>query len=142
MFQKKPKKHYKTGEKTAKKNLDQFLTYNLDQFLTYKTPNLGPANATKSQTLAFMNRSVLVPLSSRGYFYAIFRAYFQRVFGDNPRTNFFKAESKPQKILRVIVCNFYAEAPLLRSFADLRLRSLAFICPLLCACACFCERCV
>ena len=39
---KKAKKHYKTGEKTAKKNLDQFLTYNLDQFLTYKTPNLGP----------------------------------------------------------------------------------------------------
>ena len=33
---KKAKKHYKTG-KTAKKNLDQFLTYNLDQFLTYKT---------------------------------------------------------------------------------------------------------
>ena len=42
VLQKKPKKHYKTGEKTAKKNLDQFLTYNLDQFLTYKTPNLGP----------------------------------------------------------------------------------------------------
>ena len=29
--------------KTAKKNLDQFLTYNLDQFLTYKTPKIGPA---------------------------------------------------------------------------------------------------
>ena len=42
VLQKKPKKPYKTGEKTAKKNLDQFLTYNLDQFLTYKTPNLGP----------------------------------------------------------------------------------------------------
>ena len=37
-----PKKHYKTGGKQQKKNLDQFLTYNLDQFLTYKTPNLGP----------------------------------------------------------------------------------------------------
>ena len=41
VLQKKPKKHYKTGE-NSKKNLDQFLTYNLDQFLTYKTPNLGP----------------------------------------------------------------------------------------------------
>ena len=41
-YKKKPKNHYKTGEQTAKKNLDQFLTYNLDQFLTYKTPNLGP----------------------------------------------------------------------------------------------------
>ena len=37
-----PKKHYKTGEKTAKKNLDQFLTLDLDQFLTLETPNLGP----------------------------------------------------------------------------------------------------
>ena len=39
---KKAQKHYKIGEKTAKTNLDQFLTYNLDQFLTYKTPNLAP----------------------------------------------------------------------------------------------------
>ena len=37
-----PKKHYKTGEKQWKKNLDQFLTLNLDQFLTLKPPNLGP----------------------------------------------------------------------------------------------------
>ena len=37
-----PKKHYKTGGKTAKKNLDQFLTLDLDQFLTLETPNLGP----------------------------------------------------------------------------------------------------
>ena len=42
VFQKMPKKHYKTGEKTAKKNLDQFLTLDLDQFLTLETPNLGP----------------------------------------------------------------------------------------------------
>ena len=41
VLQKKPKNTIKLG-KTAKKNLDQFLTYNLDQFLTYKTPNLGP----------------------------------------------------------------------------------------------------
>ena len=38
---KSPKNTIKLG-KTAKKNLDQFLTYSLDQFLTYKTPNLGP----------------------------------------------------------------------------------------------------
>ena len=42
VLQKKPKKHYRTGEKQQKKKLDQFLTYSLDQFLTYKTPNLGP----------------------------------------------------------------------------------------------------
>ena len=51
VFLKMPPKHYKLG-KTAKKKLDQFLTYsldqflytyNLDQFLSYKTPNLGPA---------------------------------------------------------------------------------------------------
>ena len=42
VFLKMPKKHYKTGEKTAKKKLDQFLTLDLDQFLTLETPNLGP----------------------------------------------------------------------------------------------------
>ena len=42
VFLKMPKKHYKTGEKTAKQNLDQFLTLDLDQFLTLETPNLGP----------------------------------------------------------------------------------------------------
>ena len=42
VFLKMPKKHYKTGEKTAKKNLDQFLTLDLDQFVTLETPNLGP----------------------------------------------------------------------------------------------------
>ena len=42
VFLKMPKKHYKTGEKQWKKNLDQFLTLNLDQFLTLKPPNLGP----------------------------------------------------------------------------------------------------
>ena len=42
VFLKMLKKHYKTGEKQWKKNLDQFLTLNLDQFLTLKPPNLGP----------------------------------------------------------------------------------------------------
>ena len=44
VFLKMPKKHYKTGEKQWKKNLDQFLTLNLDQFLTLKPPNLGPVH--------------------------------------------------------------------------------------------------
>ena len=34
-------KHYKNGENSAKKNLDQFLTLDLDQLLTLETPNLG-----------------------------------------------------------------------------------------------------
>ena len=38
VLQKKPKKHYKTGEKQQKKNLDQFLTLDLDQFFDFKTP--------------------------------------------------------------------------------------------------------
>ena len=42
LFLKMPRKHYKTGEKQWKKNLDQFLTLSLDQFLTLKPPNLGP----------------------------------------------------------------------------------------------------
>ena len=42
VFSKIPPKHYKNGEKTVKKNLDQFLTLDLDQFLTLETPNLGP----------------------------------------------------------------------------------------------------
>ena len=37
-----PKNTIKLGKKTAKKNLDQFLTLDLDQFLTLETPNLGP----------------------------------------------------------------------------------------------------
>ena len=42
VFLKMPKKHYKIGKKTEKKELDQFLTLDLDQFLTLETPNLGP----------------------------------------------------------------------------------------------------
>ena len=46
-------------------------------------------------------------------------------------------------VSNLVVCNFYAEAlfcALLRSFADLRLRSFALICALLRTFACFCER--
>ena len=38
-----PKKHYKTGEKQAKKNLGPSFDATLDQVLTQKTPNLGPS---------------------------------------------------------------------------------------------------
>ena len=41
-FFKIPKKHYKTGEKQAKKNLGPSFDATLDQVLTQKTPNLGP----------------------------------------------------------------------------------------------------
>ena len=37
-----PKKHYKTGDKQAKKNLGPGFDATLDQVLTQKTPNLGP----------------------------------------------------------------------------------------------------
>ena len=61
VFLKMPKKHYKTGEKTAKKKLDQFLTLDLDQFLTLETPNLGPVfNSTLSLSLSL---SLFLPLS-------------------------------------------------------------------------------
>ena len=42
VFSKISKKHYKNGENSENKNLDQFLTLELDQFLTLETPNLGP----------------------------------------------------------------------------------------------------
>ena len=42
VFFKIPKKHYKTGEKQAKKNLGPSFDATLDQVLTQKTPNLGP----------------------------------------------------------------------------------------------------
>ena len=42
VFFKIPKKHYKTGEKQAKKNLGPGFDATLDQVLTQKTPNLGP----------------------------------------------------------------------------------------------------
>ena len=42
VFSKIPPKHYKNGESSEIKNLDQFLTLNLDQWLTLKPPNLGP----------------------------------------------------------------------------------------------------
>ena len=38
------------------------------------------------------------------------------------------------------ICTFLRRSALLRSFADLRLRSFALICALLRAFACFCER--
>ena len=43
VFFKIPKKHYKTGEKQAKKNLGPSFDATLDQVLTQKNPNLGPS---------------------------------------------------------------------------------------------------
>ena len=37
-FQKYPQNTIKNGEKTVKKNLDQFLTLDLDQFLNARNP--------------------------------------------------------------------------------------------------------
>ena len=38
-----PTKHYKTGEKQAKTNLEPSFDATLDQVLTQKTPKLGPS---------------------------------------------------------------------------------------------------
>ena len=56
-----PKKHYKTGEKTAKKNLDQFLTLDLDQFLTLETPNLGPVFNSTAYIYIYIERETWGP---------------------------------------------------------------------------------
>ena len=47
--------------KTAKKNLDQFLTYKLDQFLTYKTPNLGPVFNFTAHIYIYVVESKICP---------------------------------------------------------------------------------
>ena len=53
VLQKKPPKHYKTGEDSKK--LGPVLTYSLDQFLTYKTTNLGPVFNFTAYTGCFPN---------------------------------------------------------------------------------------
>ena len=52
VFFKIPKKHYKTGEKQAKKNLGPHFDATLDHILTQKTPNLGP----HFDSTAYLNR--------------------------------------------------------------------------------------
>ena len=59
--------------KTAKKNLDQFLTYNLNQFLTYKRPNLGPAFNSTAYIYIYIYTvatDIKVKLTPREYFVA------------------------------------------------------------------------
>ena len=63
VFLKMPKKHYKIGEKTANKNLDQFLTLDLDQFLTLETPNLGPAFNSTAYIYIYILSFVFLALS-------------------------------------------------------------------------------
>ena len=101
VFLKMPKKHYKTGEKTAKKNLDQFLTLDLDQFLTLETPNLGPVFNSTAYIYAVVfengvlflrfNRSIMLP-SMRSIMgcaeSGASNPYFYSVSGGEPRTSY------------------------------------------------------
>ena len=57
VFFKIPKKHYKTGEKQAKKNLGPSFDATLDQVLTQKTPNLGPSYADPKRPKSSSYRS-------------------------------------------------------------------------------------
>ena len=72
-----PKKHYKTGEKTAKKKLDQFLTLDLDQFLTLETPNLGPVFNSTAYIYIYIYACCEVKILAK--FYPFQSQYFGQV---------------------------------------------------------------